>query len=245
MNGTVASSALVSVVIPTFDRKDRMLAGAIDSVLAQDVGPLEVVVIDDGSRTPSAPVIEAYGPPVVYHLLPHRGCGSARNAGVALTHGPLLAFLDSDDLWEPDKLRRQLETLRSDPELEAVFGLAEQFHDPELDDAFRERHPIKDAVVESWLSSAMLIHRESFERIGAFSETHAGGVDIDWFLRAREAGLRRTMLPSVVYRRRVHETNMGLVERAAATSGRLTALKESLDRRRAAEAARETTRPGD
>jgi glycosyltransferase involved in cell wall biosynthesis len=232
-------SPLISVVIPTFDREPRMLAGAIDSVLAQKAGPLEVIVIDDGSSTPSAAVAEAYGPPVRYRYRPHGGCGSARNAGVALSSGSLLAFLDSDDLWEPDKLGRQLEMLESDPDLEAVFGLAEQFHDPELDEAFRERHPIKDTVIESWLSSAMLIHRESFDRIGAFSETQVGGVDIDWFLRARESDLRCTMLPQVVYRRRVHTTNLSVVDRAAATTGRLTALKRSLDRRRAAEVSSE------
>ena len=116
-------SSLVSVVIPTFNREPRMLGAALVSVLAQDVPALEVIVVDDGSATSAAQVVERYGEPVRFHEKQNGGIASARNAGVALCRGDLLAFLDSDDLWEPDKLPRQIEALRS-AGLEAVFGQA-------------------------------------------------------------------------------------------------------------------------
>ena len=227
-------ASLVSVVIPTFNREPRLLGAAIESVLAQDVPSLEVIVVDDGSATSAAAVVESYGDPVRLHEKQNGGIGSARNAGIALSRGDLLAFLDSDDLWEPDKLARQAEALGSDPGLEAVFGQAEQFYDAEVDDAFKLRHPIKNRIIDAWLSSAMLIWREAFDRIGIFDESGSISPDVDWFLRAKEAGLRVAMLPHVVYRRRIHTANWNVTEPGAHRK-RLLALKRSLDRRRADE----------
>ena len=225
-------SSLVSVVIPTFNREPRMLGAALESVLAQDVPALEVIVVDDGSATSAAQVVERYGERVRCHEKQNGGIASARNAGVALCRGDLLAFLDSDDLWEPDKLPRQIEALRSDPGLEAVFGQAEQFYDAEVDDAFKRRHPIKDRIVDAWLCSAMLIRRVAFDRVGVFDEDRSTSPDIDWLLRAKEAGLRVAMVPHVVYRRRIHTTNHNVTESVEENRGRLLALKRSLDRRR-------------
>jgi glycosyltransferase involved in cell wall biosynthesis len=232
-------SSLISVVIPTFNREPRMLGAALESVLAQDVPSLEVIVVDDGSATSAAHVVERYGEPVRLHEKSNGGIASARNAGVALSRGDLLAFLDSDDLWEPDKLPRQVEALRSDPGLEAVFGQAEQFYDAEVDDAFKRRHPIKKRIVDAWLSSAMLIRREAFDRIGIFAEDRSISPDVDWFLRANEAGLRVALLPHVVYRRRIHTTNHNVTDSSGGNRARLLALKRSLDRRRADESTAE------
>lgn len=224
--------SLISVVIPTFNREPRMLGAAIESVLAQDVPSLEIIVVDDGSATSAEPVAKSYGNPVRFHEKENGGIASARNAGVALSRGDFLAFLDSDDIWAPDKLARQIEALSSDPPLEAVFGQAEQFYDCEVDDAFKRRHPIKERIVDAWLCSAMLIRGEAFDRIGVFDEDRSTSPDIDWLLRANEAGLRVAMLPHVVYRRRIHRSNHNVTESAQENRGRLVALKRSLDRRR-------------
>jgi glycosyltransferase involved in cell wall biosynthesis len=226
-------SSLISVIIPTYDCEPRMLRAAVESVLAQDVGPLEIIVVDDGSATSAAHVVESYGYPVRSHKKHNGGIGSARNAGIGLSRGDLLAFLDSDDLWQSDKLARQVEELGSHPGLEAVFGQAEQFYDAEVDDAFKLRHPIKKRIVDAWLSSAMLIWREAFDRIGNFDEDRSASPDVDWFLRAKEAGLRVSMLPHVVYRRRIHTTNFNVTDSTGESRKRLLALKRSLDRRRA------------
>jgi glycosyltransferase involved in cell wall biosynthesis len=228
-------SSLISVVITTFNREPRMLGAAIESVLAQDAPSLEVIVVDDGSATSAAQVVDTYGEPVRLHEKENGGIASARNAGVALSRGDLLAFLDSDDLWERDKLARQAAALRSDPGLEAVFGQAEQFYDAEVDDAFKRRHPIKERILDAWLSSAMLIRREAFDRIGIFEEDRSISPEVDWFLRAKEAGLRVAMLPHVVYRRRIHTTNHNVIDSSEGNRARLLALKRSLDRRRADE----------
>jgi glycosyltransferase involved in cell wall biosynthesis len=230
---------IVSVVIPAFNR-ERLVGEAIDSVLAQD-SPLELIVVDDGSTDGTAAVVQAYGDALRYHYQENRGISGARNAGVALANGAFLAFLDSDDVWTANKLPRQLAALEADPSLEAVFGHAEQFYDTSVDDAFRSRHPIKVQNVPATLSTAMLIRRESFDRVGPFDATVDFGVDVDWYLRAREVGLRTEILPDVVYRRRLHADNVGRTNGAEANLARLRALRRSLDRRRAAVATESTT----
>jgi hypothetical protein len=80
----------------------------------------------------------------------------------------------------------------------------------------------------------MLVRRPAFERVGLFETGWRVGEFISWYLRATEAGLRTLMLPEVVLRRRLHETNQGIRERGAATDY-VRILKASLDRRRAAE----------
>ena len=94
----------VSVVIPTYNRAD-LLSSAIDSVLAQSCPASEILVVDDGSTDTTAQVVMGYGHPVQYLQLPHTGLPAAtRNAGIRAATGDLLAFLDSDDLFLPDKL---------------------------------------------------------------------------------------------------------------------------------------------
>ncbi len=229
-----SSAPVVSVVIPAYNRAG-LVAESIDSVLAQDV-PLELIVVDDGSTDGTAEVVQSYGEAVRYEYQANGGIAAARNSGIGLATATLLAFLDSDDVWMPNKLVHQLAALDADPALEAVFGQAEQFYDDAVDAEFRRRHPIKVQNGPATLSAAMLIRREAFERVGPFNSDVDYGVDVDWYLRAKEAGLRTEVLPEVVYRRRLHESNIGTTDGEAANRARLIAIKRSLDRRRAAAA---------
>jgi glycosyltransferase involved in cell wall biosynthesis len=96
-------SALVSVIIPTFDR-GHVLRETVDSVLAQTHRDLEVIVIDDGSSDGTRELVAStFGddPRVHYHYQANAGVASARNAGLDLATGEYIAFLDSDDAWKP------------------------------------------------------------------------------------------------------------------------------------------------
>lgn len=108
----MSGGPLVSVVVPVYDRVDP-LARALDSVLAQTVADLEVVVVDDGSTAPVADLVEGYEDPRVrYRRHPeNRGVSAARNTGLDAARGDHVAFLDSDDVWRPAKLERQLDRL--------------------------------------------------------------------------------------------------------------------------------------
>jgi glycosyltransferase involved in cell wall biosynthesis len=104
----------VSVVLPVHDRP-QFLMPAIDSVLAQAAVEFELLVVDDGSGEATQALLDSIRHPAVHVLRrAHVGIpGAVRNAGIRAARGRYVAFLDSDDVWRPDKLRRQLESLRA------------------------------------------------------------------------------------------------------------------------------------
>lgn len=106
----------VSAVIPTYNRA-HLLRRAIDSaVAALDPGD-EAIVVDDGSTDHTVALVEGYGDPVRLLRIDHGGAGAARNAGYAAARGPLVAFLDSDDEWFPDKIRLQRAFMEARPDV--------------------------------------------------------------------------------------------------------------------------------
>jgi glycosyltransferase involved in cell wall biosynthesis len=221
-------ASLISVIIPVYNG-DRYLADAIRSVHSQGDYPLEIIVIDDGSTDNSAEVARSFEA-VRYAYQPNAGIAAARNHGVRLSSGGLLAFLDADDLWTPHKLRRQLAAFDSDPALDMVFGHAEQFVDEHCAAPASRRAPT--SLMAAYVAGAMLIRRDAFLRVGEFNLKYTVGEFIDWFARATEAGLKARLLDELVLRRRIHDTNIG-IRRRDARGDFLHLIKARLDRCRA------------
>lgn len=113
------SEATVTVIIPAY-RAAQTIGRAIDSLLSQTRPPQEILVIDDGSPEDLASALTAYGERVRLHRQPNGGAASARNRGIELATGELIAFLDADDYWEPHKLEHQLALLARHPEVGLV-----------------------------------------------------------------------------------------------------------------------------
>jgi glycosyltransferase involved in cell wall biosynthesis len=223
---------LISVMIGVYNA-EPYLAEAIESVLAQDYVPLELIVVDDGSNDGSAAVAKSF-PQVNYFFQENAGNGAARNRAVEAATGDLFAFVDADDRFTPGKLTLQKAALDADPALDMVFGHVREFLSPELDEETRSalRPPAPEPM--PWTApNLMLIRRESFLRVGPFSTTFRVGVTVDWFARASEAGLRYAVLPEVVLERRLHTQNNGLRERGA-RSQYLDVIRAAMERRRAA-----------
>ena len=207
----------ISVIIPAHNA-EQFLAAAIESVLAQTRPATEIIVVNDGSTDRTERIARQFAS-VQLHSTPNEGAGAARNTGVRSATSDLISFLDADDLWLPEKLSLQMQQFELDYGLEAVFGHAVEFG------AGRSEHPMRAPV-----PGTMLIKREAFARIGWFDSAPRVLEGADWFLRAREKALRFTMLPQVVYRRRVHGANRSILQRDH--SGYVRAIKASLDRRR-------------
>jgi glycosyltransferase involved in cell wall biosynthesis len=188
---------LVSVVIPAHNA-EAYLDAAIDSVAAQTHDRVEIIVVDDASTDRTAAVAARYGGRLRYELQSHRGSAAARNRGARLATGPYLAFLDADDVWEPEKLAIQLAAFGADPSLDIVFGHVVQFWDGGIGEPQRGEHP-----------GTMLLPRAVFEEIGPFREDHPIGDFIDWYARALDSGRNIAVLEPVVMRRRLHDTNVG------------------------------------
>src|SRR5437763_447547 len=106
----------VSVIIPAYNFA-RYVPEAIDSVLAQTYAPFEVIVVDDGSTDDTPKVLAAYGNRIRAIRQVNQGVAAARNTGLAAAGGEYVAFIDSDDTWEPRKLQLQMDRFDADPDL--------------------------------------------------------------------------------------------------------------------------------
>jgi glycosyltransferase involved in cell wall biosynthesis len=222
---------LVSVIVTVYNAAPY-LGEAIESVLAQTYRPFELIVLDDGSTDGSGDVAQRYGSAVRFTRRQERlGLGAARNAAVALGEGSYLAFLDADDRFVPEKLERQMEVLDGDPQTDMVFGHVTEFVSPDIDEAAAAR--LRESVHDvPWrMPNLMLVRRPSFDVVGGFSTTLRVGVGVDWYARARDAGLKEAVPPFVVLERRLHASNNGIRERESRLQY-LHVLKQSLDRRR-------------
>ena len=189
----------VSVIIPTYNRR-RMLAEAVASVLAQRGVALELVVVDDGSTDETwhdlhhgelAQMLNAAPAScrVVTEYVEHRGPAAARNRGVAVARAPYIAFLDSDDLWAPNKLERQLAYMETHPE----YPLAQTQEswlrggrrvNPGLRHQKRAGDIFEPSLRTCLVSpSAVMMRVDLFHEAGGFDEEMAACEDYDLWLR--------------------------------------------------------------
>jgi glycosyltransferase involved in cell wall biosynthesis len=226
-------SSLVSVIIPVYNY-DRYLAEAVESVLSQTYQHLEVIVVDDGSTDRSREVAMNFADRgVQYCHQVHAGIGPARNKGVELAQGELLAFLDADDRWPQEKIERQLRAFESDPALEMVFGQALQLQNgPEWESGIKDNKVVVVGMVPGMVPGTMLIKRAAFHRVGKFQGDWKVGEFIDWYARAVELQIRSLVLPELLLWRRIHDSNQGIRERQS-VSDYARVLKAKLDRKRA------------
>ncbi len=198
--------ASISVIIPAWDAA-RHLGAALDSVRAQGLDGLEVIVVDDGSTDATTAVAEGHGG-VVLVRRPHAGAAAARNAGVARATGDLYAFLDADDVWLPGKLTAQLAALEASPEVGLTVCRMRNVVDPSAADRLSPAQAERlGGTPEAWLPSGLVVRRRAFEAVGPFDASLRIGNDTDWFARARAAGVRSAVVDQVLLERHIHAGN--------------------------------------
>ncbi|MGH7787058.1 MAG: glycosyltransferase family 2 protein [Candidatus Binatia bacterium] len=178
----------VSVIIPTHDRR-TLVCEAVASVLAQrDCAP-EVIVVDDGSSDDTATALQHFGDRIRVLRQPMRGVSAARNSGARKARGAWLAFLDSDDLWEPTKLARQLAFHRARPGLLAS-QTAEVWvrNGVRVNQCLHHAKPDGDIFAPSVArcvvgASTVMLQRALFVSLGGFDESLPVCEDYDLWLR--------------------------------------------------------------
>lgn len=220
---------LVSVIIPAYNC-ERFLREAVQSVLDQKYSPVEIIILDDGSTDGTATVARSFTETVRYLHQSNQGPAAARNRGIEHAQGSLIAFADADDLWPANKLEQQLPYLIRDPKIDIVLGRIQQVQLSETRNGQTQAEEFAEPAFSVNLGSA-IIRKSVFERVGMFDETMRYSEDVDWFMRAREAGAAIVTMDAVTLVYRQHEQNM---TRGKSTSelNVLKALKRSLDRRR-------------
>lgn len=208
------NNPLVSVVIPMYNA-GRYITQAVDSVLAQTYRPIEILVVDDGSTDDSAAILQAYGSRIRYLHQKNQGQSIARNRGITESQGELVAFLDADDFWLPDKIARQVDSLSRAPRA----GLA---HTDVLflenSTGQRSHRPSRKAEYVGNCSdllfrqnkltiSSVLLRKECLTQVGLFDGVFRYTDDYDMWLRiAPHYEFCYVDEPLVIYR--LHHTNI-------------------------------------
>lgn len=212
----------ITVIIPTFNRR-RFIIEAVDSVLAQNIDDLEIIVIDDGSTDGTHDALKPYMKSIRYIHQDNQGVSAARNRGVRESRGELLAFLDSDDLWSLGKLKSQMYKVHSEDILS--FEGVEWFVDHEEDQEFLNQcesvmwpcHDVSGYVIDPVLDVAkgrylhlgtLLCRKSTFLEVGFFDEGLCFGEDEDWFSRA-SMKTRFHYIPKPLLKRRFHVNQTG------------------------------------
>jgi hypothetical protein len=175
----------VSVIIPTYNRAGY-LAEAVESVLAQSFPAREIIVVDDGSKDNTAEVAASFGDRIIYHRQDNAERGAARNKGFQLSHGSMVAFLDSDDLWMPDKLKCDVDLLMRSPEVGLVYSDYLVVDSDGRTLGHVNPRPVDCAATSFLMSESLvslgthLIRRECVEATGGFREERELSGNEDW-----------------------------------------------------------------
>jgi glycosyltransferase involved in cell wall biosynthesis len=226
------STPTVSVVIPAYEA-ERFLAESIDSALAQDLAPLEVLVVDDASTDATATIAANYGDPVrVVRRERNGGEAAARNTGVAESRGELIAMHDADDRMLPNRLRVQRDHLvAGGATTGCVLGRMRSFTE--------DGSPVPawacdaDGTPETYGNSPVLAWRSTYDTVGRYDESLPTGTDSDWLIRVKAAGLAVGLIDEVLMERRVHPDNLS--HTSVGQRGYVGALRRVLAERREAE----------
>jgi glycosyltransferase involved in cell wall biosynthesis len=182
---------LVSVIIPTYNRAN-IIQSAINSAIAQTYKNTEIIIVDDGSNDATADLIAGFGNKVKFIYKENGGVSSARNLGIRKSSGELIAFLDSDDVWLPEKLEKQVSFFEQNPDFGMVlcdcFFMNES---REITDRFSRRqnlpndgYILEDVFQNPYLvPSSVLVRKEVLDEIGSFDEQISTAEDLDLHLR--------------------------------------------------------------
>jgi len=189
------TAPVVSVIIPTYNRRDY-LQEAIDSVLAQTFTNFEIIVVDDGSTDGTGEALEQrYGDRIRYEWQENQGESAARNRGIKMAQGEFIALLDSDDMWLPTKLERQVASMREHPStgmvtcrMLTINGQGRLIAGKVSDAPCAAPITWEQAVTGSCpgldgASSAVMIRRDVFSELGVFDTEIKYGEDTDLWMR--------------------------------------------------------------
>ena len=178
----------ISVIIPTFNRKD-LVKRAIQSVLNQTIPPIEIIVIDDGSKDGTDQLIKGEFPQVKYFRKANSGISSARNLGIKKSVGNWIAFLDSDDEWLPKKLELQMKSIQENPEYQICHTNEIWIRNGKRVNPKDKHQKFGGHIFEKCLPlcvispSSVLINKDTFGEYGLFDTALPACEDYDLWLR--------------------------------------------------------------
>jgi len=175
MEDKMEKNPKISVIIPTYNSA-QFIAEALESVFVQTYKDYEVIVVDDGSTDNTKEVLKPYMSKIRYIYKENGGAASARNVGIKNARGEYIAFLDSDDLWLPEKLEKQVKYFEEHLQVDMVFADCVRFGEEVLNTRNGTRQLVSDDMfVNIWWynivpTSTVIVRKSCFEKVGLFDE---------------------------------------------------------------------------
>jgi glycosyltransferase involved in cell wall biosynthesis/Tfp pilus assembly protein PilF len=215
--GKRTNAPKVSVIIPSYN-SNTYIEQAIQSVFKQTFADYEVIVVDDGSTDDTRSKLEHYRLKIRYIYQENQGSAAARNTGISLAKGELIAFLDADDYWlMPEKLEEQVAYFDQQASL-GLINTGWRVIDQEGNKikTVQPWHEAPELNLETWLrrkcvrTSAMMIRRKWLELVGGFDEELRQSHDVDLVLRLALAGCQSAWLKKETVGYRQHDSNTTL-----------------------------------
>jgi glycosyltransferase involved in cell wall biosynthesis len=212
-NASEQTALTVSVVIPTYNRAGY-LCQALNSVFRQSLPPWEVIVVDDGSTDETADIARSYGLRVRYvRHSQNRGISAARNTGISMARGDIIAWLDSDDLWEPDHLATVISLFLKNDEVDGVYTGLVRIDEkgnvlPQVSCCTVPPEDLSSSLIESCRiqTSTFAVRRRCYDQVGMYDTQFAICEDYDMYIRMAKV-CRIIGVPSPSVRYRVHNQN--------------------------------------
>jgi glycosyltransferase involved in cell wall biosynthesis len=198
-------TASICIVTPSFNQ-GRFIERTVQSVLNQEIDGLDYVVMDGGSRDETIEELKKFGPQVRWVSKPDKGPADAINQGFAGSKAPILAWLNSDDVYYPGAVKAALDFLAANPDIDVAYGEAEHIDEH---GNFLERYPTEDFDFDRLKDTcfisqpASFIRRRAFERVGWLNE-NVRGMDYEFWLRLAKAGGKFGRFPSLAAATRLH-----------------------------------------
>lgn len=230
---------LVSVVIPTFNRS-KWLGEAIESVEAQTFRNYEIIIVDDGSTEDIPGYINSKFPGNSFIFIRNDDVsspGAARNKGAALANGKYLSFLDSDDIWLPKKLEKQVDLLERSLSIGAGFaGGACQYMTSTGEPVMQPSYPPKSAEYKDFIcrikmpgsGSNNLILKSAFDEVGGFREDLQRAEDKELWLKLLK-NYKIVYVQDIISTIRIHDTSRVNVDERVVVKNRLAVDNEIQD----------------
>jgi glycosyltransferase involved in cell wall biosynthesis len=205
----------VTALIPTYNC-DRYVCEAVESAVAQTYPAHEIIVVDDGSTDKTRNALRPYAGVIKYIYQNNAGPPAARNTGIAHAAGDIIALLDSDDVWLPKKLELQMEYLQKHPDCSLVYSDNKTFDaNGVIEESVKASRNVNCPsgyifpqlfADPPFQTSAVLIRKECFDKVGLFDTTLRMGDDYEFFMRvARSYKMGYVDLPLVMYRQHAEQ----------------------------------------
>jgi teichuronic acid biosynthesis glycosyltransferase TuaG len=211
------NNPLVSIIIPTYNATSY-IEEAVGSALNQTYKNIEVVIVDDGSTDGTRSVLDPYikEKKIIYVRQDNKGLAGARNTGMRAAHGEFIALLDSDDMFLPNKIERQVGYLIDHPECGVSYCNIAHFYEEEPEKLLKLSYEyysgdevFPQLLQENFINPlTVVLRRSAIDQVGLFDESYKRSEDWEYWVRLAYRGVRFCYVPEVLAKYRMRKTSL-------------------------------------